>query len=176
MASNTADATSASNNSKPLYQGSCHCGFVKYTANIDLVNPSPQMGGVFSKCNCSLCHKSGCVLAIPESDSITVVSPPEGRSALKDYKFASEKMHHWLCPKCGIKCFLDGEFVYEGKEFKFARVNVLTLDGKVDGSPMEDLRQIKPVYWDGKGIRWEGDVLEGAPTAAAKEPFEGGMW
>jgi hypothetical protein len=40
--------------------------------------------------------------------------------------------------------------MYEAKEVIVMRINVLTVDGKADGSPLEDLRGIKPVHWDGR--------------------------
>lgn len=172
MASSGEDATTA----KPLYKGSCHCGFVSYTVGLDLVNPSPETGSVLTKCNCSICHKSGTVLAIPAPGSLKILSPPEARADLQDYVFDRGNVHHWLCPKCGIKCFLEGCLTYQGQEIKFTRINVLTLDEKEDGSPLEDLRQLKPLYWDGKSISWEGDVPKGTPKAASKEPGEGGIW
>src|SRR5690349_828969 len=130
----------ATDTSAPLYNGSCHCGFVTYTARLDLVNPSPETGAVVTKCSCSVCHKSGTLLATPVPASLILLSPEGGRDALQDYTFSTGKVHHWLCPKCGIKCFLEGTYsLDDGKEVRFTRINVLTLDGKEDGSPLEDL-------------------------------------
>ncbi len=167
MAANKAETASVP---KPFYLGSCHCGFVKYSVRLDLVNPSPQTGAVLTKCNCSICQKSGTLLAIPVPDSFRLLSPEGGREALRDYTFQAARAHHWLCPKCGIKCFLEGSYTSsEGSEVQFARINVLTLDGKEDGSPLDDLRLIKTVYWDGKV---PGNFSKGT----SKEPAEGGVW
>jgi hypothetical protein len=82
----------------PLYKGSCHCGFINYTARLDLDNLSPETGAVVTKCSCSICHNSGTLLATPAPASLKILSPPEGRAALQDYTFGGGKVHHWMCP------------------------------------------------------------------------------
>jgi hypothetical protein len=166
MASNTQNASDAVAEN-PLYKGSCHCGFITYTVRLDLAKPSTTTGAIITKCNCSICHKSGLLLASSEPvSSFALLTPVEGEAALTDYTFSTGKVHHWLCPRCGIKCFLKGSFVRGGKEVNVMKINVLTLDGKADGSPMEDLREIKPLYWNGRN---PGEGL-------AHEPWEGGVW
>ena len=162
-------ASSASVSEKPLYKGSCHCGWVTYTVRLDFANPEPSLcGASATKCNCTICHKAGYLLADPGPDGdFKVLSPPEGESALADYTYGSHKVHHPFCPKCGVRCFLRGFYVWEGKEVAFMRVNALTLDGRVDGAPMDDLRTLKIKYWDGKGENWT--------VAASDEPYEGGV-
>ncbi|KAL2259744.1 hypothetical protein VTK26DRAFT_6463 [Humicola hyalothermophila] len=152
-----------------LYKGSCHCGFVTYTAQLDLFNPSPdRRESLVTKCNCTICCKSGAVLATPNSkDGLTLLTPVEGESALGDYMYNTKSLHHYFCPKCGIKCFLKGVFHHQGKDYPVVRVNILTLDGKADGSPMEDFRDIKIMYWNAKYN------LDDPP---ADKPYEGGIW
>ena len=127
----------------------------------------PLQGASATKSSCSICHKSGYLLTDPGADpTFTLLSPPEGESALTDYTFYSHRVHHPFCPKCGVRCYIKGVFAYEGKEFNFMRINALTLEGRVDGESMEDLRKMKIKYWDAKGN--EG------PHAPADEPLEGG--
>jgi hypothetical protein len=55
-----------------------------------------------------------------------------------------------------------------GKDFNFQRVNVLTIDGKADGSEMDDLRKLTVGYYAGRSDDWSKPI--------AKEPYEGGIW
>lgn len=153
-----------------LYKGSCHCGYVSYTVKLDFANPTPEMMGAgATRCNCTICHKSGYLLADPGDDgAFTLLSPAEGESALSDYTYGGHNVHHPFCPKCGVRCFIRGMFVHEGKEIRFMRINAITIDGKVDGTPMDDLRGIKIKYWDMKSEGWS--------KGAAAEPWEGGVW
>jgi hypothetical protein len=59
------------------YTGGCHCGNVRYAVTMEL--------GEVLKCNCSICSKTGSLLA--------AVSPPlfellAGSDRLSDYQFA----------------------------------------------------------------------------------------
>lgn len=151
-----------------LYKGSCHCGFVAYTVHLDFANPSSALQGASAtRCNCSICHKSGYLLVDPgPNPSFTLLSPPEGESALTDYTFHKNRVHHPFCPKCGVRCYIKGTYADRGKEFHFMRINALTLDGRVDGEPMEDFRKIKIKYWNAKNNEGHHDV--------ADDPWEGG--
>ena len=152
---------------KGTYKGSCHCGFVTYTVNLDLSNPSPEMKGAnATRCNCTICHKSGYLL-VDGQDAFTLLNPPEGESALSDYTFGQHALHHPFCPRCGVRCFLKGGFVLNGEYIPVLKINVLTLDGKADGSPMGSLLGLKIKYWNAKTSLW----AEGP----ANEPFEGGV-
>jgi hypothetical protein len=127
-------------------------------------NPEPQ-------CNCSVCHKSGTLLAAPAPrSSFTLLSPTEGLGALTDYTFNLHKIHHHFCPKCGIKCFLSGDIPANGNILEFKRINVLTIDGREDGKPMEELKDVKVKFWDGR----EG--LEGFKRGLGDEPWSFGVW
>lgn len=125
------------------------------------------MGTILTKCNCSICIKSGAILTDPGPDGLTILTPAEGVSALGDYTFHTKQLHHISCPKCHIKCFILGSWDVGGKELPVVRINVLTLDGKADGTPMEDLRDIKLKYWNAK------NKFEDPP---ADEPYDGGIW
>lgn len=66
------------------YHGSCHCGTVKFEADADL------SAGTF-RCNCSICGKGRSWLAgVPEG----ALRFTAGESALKDYQFAQQRIHH----------------------------------------------------------------------------------
>lgn len=97
-----------------------------------------------------------------------ILTPAKGRDELQEYHFNEGRVHHWRCPNCGIKCLVEGSFSFGDKWFDFQRVNVLTIDGKADGSEMDDLRKLTIGYYAGRGDDWSKPI--------AKEPYEGGIW
>jgi len=98
------------------YQGSCHCGAVRYTVEADLSQP------VIS-CNCSMCGRSGTLLAFVAKDQFTLL---QGSDSLTDYLFNKENIHHLFCKVCGIKSFARGT----GRGgVEMTAINVRCLDG-----------------------------------------------
>lgn len=157
----------------PLYRGSCHCGFVSYEARINFKEPTAEEPDyVLCKCNCSYCHKAGLLIANPLEESFRLLTPVESddeKLSLPVYKFGSGAVSHPFCPRCGVTCYYYGSYkTDEGKIISFTRVNVHTIDGRVDGTPMESLKQIKTKYWDGKTNGWD--------KGASEEPWDGGVW
>src|SRR5688572_28583407 len=79
--------------------GSCHCGKVRYEVALDLTKP------VIS-CNCSMCGRSGTLLAFVPAPQFTMLS---GEDVLRDYQFNQHAIHHLFCTQCGIKPFARGQ-------------------------------------------------------------------
>jgi len=152
----------------PVYKGSCHCQFVTYTVRLNLTSPNEQTGAILTKCNCSICVKTGALLTIPEKDTLKILTPAEGNDVLIDYTFGESTIHHRVCPKCGIKCFLGGNLTINGTTIYLERVNVLTLDGREDGKEMVDLKNIKVKYYAGRDDEWSRGLSD--------EPYEFGTW
>jgi hypothetical protein len=104
---------------KKTYRGSCHCGAVKFEADIDFAQ------GTF-RCNCSICYKSRAWLAgIPTSDFRLL----SGEDKLRDYQFGKKRLHHRFCTVCGVRAFSQG---VDGKQMA-VRVNCL------DGADPQEL-------------------------------------
>lgn len=80
---------------KTTYQGGCHCGKVRFTAEMDLTQPAVV-------CNCSICSKRGYVLSFVPAADFTLVS---GAQDLTDYRFNKMTVHHLFCSTCGVGAF-----------------------------------------------------------------------
>jgi hypothetical protein len=104
---------------------------------------------------------------IPSPESSLTILTPADENELPEYTYNRHSVRHRFCPKCGIKCYLKGSFEINGKQVEFARVNALTVDGRVDGKEMEDLRDVKIKYYDGLTENWSIGLADG--------PAKGGM-
>jgi hypothetical protein len=81
----------------PVYEGSCQCGAVRFTARTRLDTPF--------QCNCSRCRRLNAVMHSVPGDNFTLLS---GSEALKIYKFNSHTIAHQFCTECGIQPFAAG--------------------------------------------------------------------
>jgi len=102
-------------NNVETYAGGCQCGKVRYEVKLDLGKP------VIS-CNCSMCGRSGTLLAFVPADQFTLKS---GENVLTDYQFNKHVIHHLFCSVCGIKSFARGV----GPNGPTVAINTRCLDG-----------------------------------------------
>ena len=105
------------------YTGSCHCGAVRYTVELDLSQP-------IISCNCSMCGRSGTLLTFAPAEKFHLET---GSDSLTDYQFNKHVIHHMFCKVCGIKSFARGVGP-GGKEM--AAINARCLEG-VDPGKLE---------------------------------------
>jgi hypothetical protein len=101
------------------YQGSCHCGVVRFEADLDLAE------GV-NKCNCTYCTKARSWFAIVPPEHFRVLA---GKNAVRSYRWTppgkpASYLHHDFCTTCGVRTFGGG-----GEKPDFYYVAIAALDG-----------------------------------------------
>ena len=119
---------------RKTYSGSCHCGAVRFEADIDLSE------GTF-KCNCSSCTKSRNWLAVVTPDAFRLIA---GESSLSDYQYGKKTSHHLFCKQCGVSSFEWGVDKNLGGKFYAVKVNCL------DNATAEELIGASVTYVDGR--------------------------
>ena len=113
------------------HEGGCHCGQVRFRAEVDLSQ--------VSECNCSICVKKGILHLAASRDRFQLL---QGEDALTNYQFNTKTAQHTFCRHCGIHPF----YVPRLNPDRLS-VNARCLDG-VD---VADLRPTR--VFDGKN--WE---------------------
>jgi hypothetical protein len=125
------------------YLGSCHCGSVRFEADIELSNGT-------MRCNCSFCLKIRCWAVAVQPESFLLISDA---SALTEYRFGSKKERHFFCKQCGVRPFGIADSAKRGL---FYGVSVTCLDS----ATVEELANAPITYIDGINNNWETPPVE----------------
>src|SRR5262245_36933514 len=111
------DNTTKTEGQTRTYSGGCHCGAVRFEAELDLSQP-------VGKCNCSICTKVNQAGLIIKPSAFRVT---KGQAELSYYKLSLEPNHRAFCKHCGIQLYGAGHLAEIGGDF--CSVNVMTVDG-----------------------------------------------
>ena len=127
------------------YTGSCHCGAIRYEADLDLAAGS-------NRCNCSFCFKDRGWFAVAEGpERFRLLSSGD---TLTEYRWTPPgKPHpfltHVFCRRCGIRVFGRGEFPPPGKPFHAVLVTTL------DDASFDELAASPVNFFDGRHDRFD---------------------
>lgn len=120
------------------YRGSCHCGAVRFEADLDLTQDT-------YRCNCSICRRTRFWPAVAREGGLRLLA---GQDDLTQYLFNSRKNEHYFCRHCGVRAFGIGTETPIGKMYG---VNLGCLEDVSD----ETLSRLSIVYVDGQHDRWQ---------------------
>ena len=110
-----------------IYQGSCHCGNVKFE-----VEAPEHIEADY--CNCSICAKSGFLHLIVPLSKFRLL---KGSNQLTTYTFNTGVAKHTFCKVCGVKPFYTPRSNPDGVDInvncldtKAALINITGFDGQ----------------------------------------------
>jgi hypothetical protein len=122
---------------RKTYTGSCHCGTVRFEADLDLAQPT-------FRCNCSICRRTRFWVAVARPEEFRLLS---GEGEMTEYLFNTRRNQHFFCRRCGVRAFGVGNDTPIGK---MIGVNVGCLEGVCE----EELSRIPITRVDGMNERW----------------------
>jgi hypothetical protein len=79
---------------KRTYQGSCHCGRVRFEVDADIDH--------VRVCDCSICRRRGALIHRVAPEGFRLLTPLED---LSQYSFNTHTARDYFCPCCGILPF-----------------------------------------------------------------------
>jgi hypothetical protein len=130
------------------YHGSCHCGAIKYEADIDFSQGT-------SKCSCSICYKLRWWGTRVRPAAFRLISPSSATSdVLTDYIMNHPDAHQLFCKKCGIHVFHPKNLPQIGGDFVY--LNIACIDNL---KPSEAV-QIPVTYYDGRNNNYANEPIE----------------
>lgn len=112
-------------------RGSCHCGAVAYTAELE---PTEAID-----CNCSICRRKGYLHAFVTPDKFKLET---SRDAFSTYTFNRHAVRHHFCKECGCAPFGEGK-TPDGREM--VEINLRCVEGL-------DLSTLPVKQFDGASI------------------------
>ncbi len=123
---------------KKLFHGSCHCGKIKFQANLDLVEGT-------GKCNCTFCRKNAnwSIKVAPQDFELIT-----GEESIAIYTSDPNKGHYVFCKQCGTLAYgvsKKTDWSEEGASVKIASLDDMTVT---------EMASLKINYYNGKDNTW----------------------
>ena len=116
------------------HPGSCHCGAVRFEAEVD--------ASAGSRCNCSVCTKIGATTAIVRPEAFALLAD---EAALGEYVWGAAIGRRYFCKPCGVPCSARAHLEQPGGDSVPANLHCLD-----DVDPAD----VKVVHWDGRHDNW----------------------
>jgi hypothetical protein len=133
------------------YEGSCHCGAVRFEVELDL-----SKGG--GRCNCSICQRVAQFGSMVKPAAFRLLA---GEGNLGIYEWGQKISRRHFCKTCGVHCFGAGHLEVLGGDF--VSVNLNCLEGV-------ELGYLPVIYWDGRHDNWQAGPRPAPwPVAPFKE-------
>ena len=120
------------------YAGSCHCGAVKFEADLDLSTGT-------GRCNCSYCAKVRNWSVIIKPDAFRLLA---GEDALSAYEWGTKSAKHQFCKHCGVRTFSRGYIEQIGGAYVSVMLSCL------DGVDPGELAAAPVRYMNGRDNKW----------------------
>ncbi len=121
------------------YHGSCHCGAVRFEADIDLAQGT-------NKCNCSHLHQDA---QLERHHQARRVSPDRrAKMRVSDYRFGSKQGAHLFCKTCGVRTFERGHVKEIGGDYVSIKV------ASLDDVDLSELIEAPVRYANGRDNKW----------------------
>jgi hypothetical protein len=127
------------------YRGGCHCGAVRFEADLDI---SAGTG----KCNCTFCTKIRLWTVKVRPEAFRLLA---GGEDMVDYQLSNTVAHHLFCSHCGVRSF-EWVDVPNMTGAKYYNINVACLEG-VD---VDELMAAPVTYYDGLNNDWGSTPAE----------------
>jgi hypothetical protein len=122
----------------PVYQGSCHCGAIRFEATGELEG--------LEVCNCSICTRVAYVHWYVPPERFRLLSSDE---TLETYRFGTRTARNHFCRVCGVAPFRRARSDPDKVD-----VNVRCLEGV-------DLRSLEWLEFDGRNWEQAYDEMRG---------------
>ena len=133
---NNDHATNQTRNQSGNHGGSCHCGAVRFRAQLDL-------GRGATRCNCSICTKLGLTALLVKPPAFALLA---GAGGLGAYQWGGKIATRYFCKVCGVFVYAQGFLAEVGGDFVSINLNCVD-DVDVDQLPI--------AYWDGRHDNWD---------------------
>ncbi|MDR6294375.1 hypothetical protein E9232_006929 [Inquilinus ginsengisoli] len=130
---------------RKTYSGSCHCGAVRFEADLDIATGT-------GKCNCTICTKMRLWSVNVRPDAFRLLA---GEAEMTDYRGRSDVAHHLFCRHCGVRPF-EWVDMPNMTGSRYYNVNVACLDD-VD---IDELMAAPVTYYDGLNDAWGSTPAE----------------